>query len=106
MNYTRINIMVLVQYSDSDSDTSHTSPPNQVYSKSQRPQALKRKHSSISESTQTTLPPLPGNFHDLYPATARVSNQDDPNLHGGRLRMNPHVEGNWPSHVYIECEFI
>ena len=93
--------MVLVEYSDSDN--SDTLRPDQTYVKIKSPQGVKRKHSSVSEST---LPPLPGNFHDLYASTARVSSQDDPTLHGGRLRVKPHVEGNWPTHVYVECEFI
>ena len=95
--------MVLVNYSDSDNSDGSTLQPDQVHNEIKSPQGVKRKHSSTSEST---LPPLPGNFHDLYASTARVSSQDDPTLHGGRLRVQPHVEGNWPTHVYAECKFI
>jgi hypothetical protein len=88
--------MALVSYSDSESDSDPTTdttlgiPP--------------RKKLRQSDSTaKPALPPLPTAFHDLYASTTRVSVRDDPSLHGGRKRVIPHVEGNWPTHLYLEC---
>lgn len=81
--------MSLVQYSDSESDSDRTPPPP----------AKKLRH----EPQAPSLPPLPAAFHDLYASSTRVSVKDDPSLHGGRKRVIPHVEGNWPTHLYLEC---
>ena len=81
--------MPLVEYSDSDDSDDATWT---------EPQVNKRKRPS------STLPPLPHAFHNLYASTTRLSGQDDPSLHGGRQRQTPHIEGNWPTHVYVECE--
>jgi U6 snRNA phosphodiesterase len=94
--------MALVQYPESDSDDddqTHAVEAQQVESPPKS--ALKRKH---SEAAQDDLPPLPAAFHDLYTTNARISTSDNPSLHGGRKRAVPHVEGNWPSHVYLECK--
>jgi hypothetical protein len=94
--------MPLVQYPDSESDEADQSDakPAQLEQAASRG-ALKRKR---SESAQDDLPPLPAAFHDLYSTNARVSTSDNPSLHGGRKRAMPHVEGIWPSHVYLECK--
>ena len=90
--------MPLVEYSDSEESQKDDTPPKLHGAKS--PNSLKRKNSA---SSAADLPPLPDAFHDLYASAVRVSNKDDPALHGGRQRVIPHVEGNWPTHVYIEC---
>ncbi|PWY71066.1 hypothetical protein BO94DRAFT_476806 [Aspergillus sclerotioniger CBS 115572] len=81
--------MALVQYSESESESDNEPP--------QRP--VKRPRQT---SNQPSLPPLPAAFHDLYASSTRVSVRDDPSLHGGRKRVIPHVEGNWPTHLYLE----
>jgi len=80
--------MALVSYSDSSSEE------DELPSKKR-----KRETSPVKE-----LPPLPSSFRDMYSSTVRTSTQDDPSLHGGRKRVTPHVEGNWPTHVYLECK--
>lgn len=99
--YLITQAMALVDYSDSES--SDIPQPDQTHNRSQSSRGIKRKQSSASDSI---LPPLPDSFHDLYASTARASNHDDPTLHAGRQRAMPHVEGNWPTHVYVECESI
>ena len=96
--------MALVNYSDSgssDDDQSQTTDARAGAGSKCAPHSLKRKPNDVLD---TSLPPLPESFHDLYPTAKRRSNQDDPSLHSGRQRLIPHVEGNWPSHIYIECK--
>lgn len=91
--------MALVEYSDSEESHNDEGPSKESHG-GKPPKSLKRKHSA---SAAVDLPPLPDAFHDLYASAVRVSNRDDPALHGGRQRVTPHIDGNWPTHVYIEC---
>lgn len=94
--------MSLVLYSDSDSDDGDGCQNAPTRATQNVPKtAVKRK---AGDAAQHDLPPLPAAFHDLYSTNARVSTSDNPSLHGGRQRAVPHVEGVWPSHVYLECK--
>jgi hypothetical protein len=88
--------MALVDYASSDEDGNGDS--STTVRTTTNP---KRKR---EDEPTADLPPLPSKFHDLYASTTRLSTTDDPSLHGGRKRVTPHVEGNWPTHVYIECK--
>uniref|UniRef100_A0A093VED3 U6 snRNA phosphodiesterase n=1 Tax=Talaromyces marneffei PM1 TaxID=1077442 RepID=A0A093VED3_TALMA len=83
--------MGLVEYSDSSAD-----------SEAEAPLPPKKRQRTENNPIKETLPALPTAFHDLYASSIRVSVRDDPNLHGGRKRVIPHVEGNWPTHIYLE----
>ncbi|KAL9061368.1 MAG: hypothetical protein Q9206_000609 [Seirophora lacunosa] len=94
-----INRMALVEYSDSEGSESELATK---HTPDQRVQANALKRRRSSEEPSSDLPSLPDSFHDLYASTTRPSQHDDPSLHAGRQRQIPHVEGQWPTHVYLE----
>jgi U6 snRNA phosphodiesterase len=85
---------MLVAYSDSESDEQSA------------PRVKKRKIEAVttpgSRNGHASPPPPPAAFHSLYATNVRGAVADDPSLHGGRTRQVAHVEGNWPTHVYLE----
>jgi hypothetical protein len=98
--------MSLVLYPDSDSDRNDDDKAASLAPEASPPRgtsAAKRKRIHVDPPRTSALPPLPAAFHDLYATNTRTSTSDDPSLHGGRKRTVPHIEGNWPSHVYLEC---
>ncbi|KAL8961736.1 MAG: hypothetical protein Q9193_001755 [Seirophora villosa] len=91
--------MALVEYSDSEGSESESATK---HTRDQPVQAKTLKRRRSSEEPSSDLPSLPDSFHDLYASTTRPSQRDDPRLHAGRQRQIPHVEGQWPTHVYLE----
>jgi hypothetical protein len=103
--------MALVDYSSSDSESDDNSGPDSHRVKRRKGSDGITAHSRTLDGDAGSMtkdagpmPPLPDTFHDLYASTVRQSIVDDPSLHQGRKRQVPHVVGNWPSHIYTECE--
>ncbi|KAL9599676.1 MAG: hypothetical protein Q9219_003664 [cf. Caloplaca sp. 3 TL-2023] len=93
--------MALVDYTDSEDSDGDATANRNIHLGTVKLPRLKRKRASEDEE-QSSLPPLPDSFHNLYASATKISQHDDPSLHGGRQRQIPHIEGLWPTHVYIE----
>ena len=91
----------LVDYPDSETDGEEIPVKEKI---KRRRVSAKERNTQPSPVAVSDLPPLPSSFHDLYTSTTRASTLDDPSLHGGRKRAVPHVEGNWATHVSLECK--
>ncbi|KAL1303994.1 hypothetical protein AAFC00_000438 [Neodothiora populina] len=99
--------MVLVSYSDSEEEVNAGNDNISALSAVchdvvSHPPRKRLKISKTNTTKDRDPPPLPADFHNLYSSSVRVSTSDDPSLHGGRKRVVPHVQGNWPAHVYLE----
>ena len=97
--------MSLVDYSDSETEPDYVDDNAGATHGFLSDHAETGTNGSLAAKAQVP-PPLPKNFHTLYSTAVRSSNVDDPTLHAGRLRQTPHIEGNWPTHVYLECELL
>jgi U6 snRNA phosphodiesterase len=114
--------MVLVDYSDSDSEVDKKLEKNVKEEGRQSPASVstdslskKRHHEAITSDhpapdpgpsllKQAIPPTLPTAFYSLYATNVRSATTDDPSLHSGRKRQTPHIAGNWPTHGYLECK--
>jgi len=101
--------MPLVDYPDSDSiESEHEAENENRKGNENENDPFKRKRENADADANAdagALPPLPSMFLDLYTTAARTSINDDPSLHGGRKRQVPHVQGNWPTHLFLECKY-
>jgi hypothetical protein len=49
--------------------------------------------------------PMPFKADDDYDDAAKKVKTNESDQHQGRTRTIPHQEGNWPSHIFIDCKY-
>lgn len=81
-------IMNLVGYSDS-SDSSDTDSEQSNY-----------LNINTSQNVQSLKPSLPLSFHSIYTANSKFASGS--HLYDGKSRVSAHVEGSWPTHIYLQ----
>jgi U6 snRNA phosphodiesterase len=94
--------MPLVDYSSSEGEEEEEEENDNQPPPTKRPRMSSTRAPKNNGTQLASNLELPASFHTLYATNVRTSTTDDPNLHGGRKRQTPHVEGNWPTHAYLE----
>lgn len=61
-------------------------------------------NSENDEKKQEVQQRKPVKLPMLLDTAAQSSQKNDPSEHQNRIRAIPHIEGNWASHVHIECK--
>ncbi|GAB7364438.1 hypothetical protein MBLNU230_g4979t1 [Neophaeotheca triangularis] len=105
--------MALVDYSDSsesehekeeEGDSKAVLPPSKKRktSSSEVPLDVEEDNNVVKDTPISSMPPLPAAFLNMYSSTVRKSGGDDPSMHQGRKRTIPHIEGAWPTHIFLD----
>lgn len=86
----------LVDYSSSESDQEENvlSPMETSRTSIKLPMLLQ-----VKETNQTT-----SKIHQMRTSTRTLNEIETVEKHQGRTRSFEHVEGNWATHIYIDCK--
>ncbi|KAG9300618.1 hypothetical protein G9A89_005218 [Geosiphon pyriformis] len=92
----------LVDYTSSSEGESE----NEKETRGKRARTEEEEEEMRKRKFKQELPPLPSSFLELYTnkVFSTTKSIDDPSKHNGRIRSSPHVEGNWPTHVFVEVD--